>query len=309
MCHNKVINLPKGCFLFQIIKKIYKYIRLFVISFIDRDLTFYAASLSFYTIFTLIPLLLIMLTVFTSMPSFSGYYEKIQEFMFSNIMPVNSDSLMKYINGFLQNSVEMSMISFVVVIVSSLLFFQNFEYIANKIFHVKKRGFWESVTTFWTLLTLTPIGLGVSFYITGYVASLMSGSEYTSGINILPYVPYLIIWALFFLIFQISANTKINTKASLISSFITSIAFSIAKNGFIYYVFYNKAYATIYGSFSIVMFLFLWIYVSWIIFVYGLKLCYMINRVYEKRQSKAQKQPHAEPVKNSSKGEEEIEKK
>ncbi|MDQ1337156.1 MAG: rane protein, partial [Campylobacterota bacterium] len=187
-----------------IFHKFYNHVRFFIISFIDKDLTFYAASLSFYTIFTLIPLLLIVLTLFTSMPSFSDYYVKMQEFIFSNLMPVNSEALMGHINSFLQNSVEMSMISFVAVIVSSLLFFQNFEYIANKIFRAKERGIWDSVTTFWTLLTLTPIGLGVSFYITGYVASLMESSEYTAGINILPFVPYLIIWALFFLIFQIA---------------------------------------------------------------------------------------------------------
>ena len=272
----------------QNIHRLYRHVKLFIVSFIDKDLSFFAASLSFYTIFTLIPLLLIILTLFTSMPSFSDYYLKIQDFIFSNLMPVNSEALMVHINNFLQNSVEMSMISFVVVIISSLLFFQNFEYIANKIFHAKKRGIWESVTTFWTLLTLTPIGLGVSFYITGYVASLMQNSEYTAGINILPFVPYIIIWALFFLIFQISANTKIYAKASLISSFITSIVFSIAKNGFIYYVFYNKSYATMYGSFSIVMFLFLWIYASWVIFIYGLKLCYMIDRFYKNKNSKEQ---------------------
>lgn len=270
------------------INKIYEYIKFFLTSFIDKDLTFYAASLSFYTIFTLIPLLLIILTLFTSMPNFADNYDKLQEFIFSNIMPVNSEAVMGHINGFLQNSIEMSMISFVAVIISSLLFFQNFEYIANKIFHVKKRGIWESVTTFWTLLTLTPIGLGASFYITGYVANLMANNEYIPSINILPYIPYLIIWALFFLIFQISANTKIHAKASLISSFITAIVFSIAKNGFIYYVFYNKSYATMYGSFSIVMILFLWIYASWIVFIYGLKLCYLINRVYENRIAKEQ---------------------
>ncbi|MDD5373790.1 MAG: YihY family inner membrane protein [Sulfurimonas sp.] len=265
------------------IDKLYQQLKFFVAIFVDEDLAFYAASLSFYTIFTIIPLLLIILTLFTSMHSFSDYYVKIQEFIFSNLMPVNSEALMGHINGFLQNSVEMSIVSFVVVIISSLLFFQNFEYIANKIFHAKKRGLWDSVTTFWTLLTLTPIGLGVSFYITGYVANLMASSQLTADINILKYTPYLIIWALFFLIFQISANTKIYAKASLISSFITSIVFSIAKNGFIYYVFYNKSYETIYGSFSILMFLFLWIYASWIIFIYGLKLCYIINGIYQNK--------------------------
>ncbi|MDD2652136.1 MAG: YihY family inner membrane protein [Sulfurimonas sp.] len=264
-------------------KKLYEKVKLLFTLFLDKDLAFYAASLSFYTIFTLVPLLLITLTLFTSLPNFAQYYEKLRDFIFSNIMPVNSEAVMEHINGFLQNSVEMSTVSFAAVIVSSLLFFQNFEYIANKIFHAKVRGVWESVTTFWTLLTLTPIGLGVSFYITGYVANLMASSQYTAEINILPYVPYLILWALFFLVFQIAPNVKVNAKASFISSFAASVVFSIAKNLFIYYVFYNKAYETMYGSFSILMFLFLWIYASWIIFIYGLKLCHLIHSVYENK--------------------------
>ena len=163
---------------------------------------------------------------------------------------------------------------------------EGYEYIANKIFHAKSRTLWESITTYWTMLTLTPIALGASFYITGYIATLMASNSLTSGLNILPLIPYIIIWALFFLLFQISANTKINPKASLISSFLISVVFSISKNAFIYYVFLNKSYTTMYGSFAILMFLFLWIYVSWIIFIYGLKLCHIINRVYENRETK-----------------------
>ena len=261
---------------------------LFIQSFIDKELTLYAASLSFYTIFTIIPLLLIMLTLLTSLPSFAEHYETIKTFIFSNLMPVNSEAIMDHIDGFLQNSAKMGIIGLAMILVASLLFFKNFEYIANKIFHAPGRTLWESVTTYWTMLTLTPIALGVSFYITGYIATLVSNHEYTAGLNILPLVPYIIIWGLFFLIFQIGPNAKINPKASMISSFIIAIVFSISKNAFIYYVFFNKSYTTMYGSFSILMFLFLWIYVSWIIFIYGLKLCYIIDSVYKNQQSKPQ---------------------
>lgn len=258
--------------------------KIFISSFVDKELTLFAASLSFYTIFTIIPLLLIIMAILTSMPSFSEYYEKIQGFIFSNLMPVNSESVMFQINGFLQNSSKMGAIGFIVILVSSLLFFKNFEYIANRIFHARPRTLWESITTYWTLLTLTPIALGISFYITGYIATLMASNSWTSGVNILPLIPYIIIWGLFFLIFQIAANAKINPKASAISSFIVSIIFSVSKNAFIYYVFLNKSYTTMYGSFAILMFLFLWIYVSWIIFLYGLKLCHIIDEIYKKKQ-------------------------
>ena len=265
---------------------IFRHIKFFIGTFIDKELTLFAASLSFYTIFTIIPLLLIMLTLLTSLPSFAEHYETIKIFIFSNLMPVNSEVIMGHIDGFLANSAKMGVIGLLMVLVASLLFFKNFEYIANKIFHAKSRTLWESITTYWTMLTLTPIALGASFYITGYIATLMASNSLTSGLNILPLIPYIIIWALFFLLFQISANTKINPKASLISSFLISVVFSISKNAFIYYVFLNKSYTTMYGSFAILMFLFLWIYVSWIIFIYGLKLCHIINRVYENRETK-----------------------
>ena len=266
------------------IHHLYRHLKFFIYTFVDKELTLFAASLSFYTIFTIIPLLLIMLTLLTSLPSFADHYETIKVFIFSNLMPVNSEAIMGHIDGFLANSAKMGVIGLVMILIASLLFFKNFEYIANKIFHAKKRTMWESITTYWTMLTLTPIALGASFYITGYIATLMASNSITDGVDILPLIPYIIIWALFFLLFQISANVKINPRASLISSFLISVVFSISKNAFIYYVFLNKSYTTMYGSFAILMFLFLWIYVSWIIFIYGLKLCYIINRVYEKRE-------------------------
>jgi len=267
-----------------LVRKLYKEVKHFVLAFVDKELTLFAASLSFYTIFTIIPLLLIVLTLITSMPSFADNYEKVKEFIFSNLMPVQSELIMTNIDGFVANSAKMGAFGLGMILVASLLFFKNFEFIANKIFHAKARSLWESITTYWTMLTLTPIGLGISFYITGYIATLMASNEFTSGLNILPLVPYLIIWALFFLIFQIAPNAKINPKASAISSLLISIVFSASKNAFIYYVFLNKSYTTMYGSFAIVMFLFLWIYVSWIIFIYGLKLCYIIDRVYKNRE-------------------------
>ncbi len=270
----------------QKIYRLYRHLHFFVKGFVDKELTLFAASLSFYTIFTIIPLLLIMMTLLTSLPSFSDYYLKIQDFIFSNMMPVNSEVVMNQINGFLQNSSKMGMIGFIAILISSLLFFKNFEYIANRIFHAKPRTLWESITTYWTMLTLTPIALGASFYITGRIAALMATNSFTDGLDILPLIPYLIIWGLFFLLFQIAANVKVNPKASLISSFIVSVVFSVSKNAFIYYVFMNKSYTTMYGSFAILLFLFLWIYVSWIIFIYGLKLCHIIDGVYKRREAK-----------------------
>jgi len=253
------------------LKKIYFFI-------LDRELTLSAASLSFYTIFTIIPLLLIFTTVLTSMKSFEPVYFEIQNMILSNFLPVNHEIIMRYINDFLEHSLKISGVSFFILFISSLLFFQNYEYVANKIFKVKQRGFIQSVWVYILMITLTPMALGLAFSISAYLANIMAKSDLTSHIDFLSFIPYIIIWVLFFVLFKFSANEKVSIKAALRSSLIISFIFSMAKNIFIYYVFLNQIYTTLYGSFSILLFLFLWTYASWFIFLHGLRLCYYMNK-------------------------------
>ncbi len=267
------------------IKQLWRHLRFFIVNLFDIELTYYASSLSFYTIFTIIPLLVIVMTLMTTMPSFVDYYAGLKSFLLENLMPVQSEAVTAYIDTFLENSVKLGVIGFTMIIIASMLFFDNFEYIVNKIFHTKTRTIWESVTTYWTLITLTPIALTVSFYLSAKATELISEYGVSGWLNVMAIFPYIIIWALFFLIYKISVNAPVNTKAAAISSFLIAVVWTIAKNAFVYYVFYNKTYATMYGSFSILIFFFLWIYVSWIIFVYGLKLCYLIDRAKKYRQS------------------------
>lgn len=264
-------------------KRLIRHGRYYMRQLFDDELTYYASSLSFYTIFTIIPLLMIILSVATSMPSFQEYYGQLKNIMIQNLMPVHSEAITEHIDGFLKNAVKLSIVGFAMIIVASMLFFQNYEYIVSKVFHTKKRTLWASITTYWTLLTFTPLAFGLSIYFTAKAAEMLQQYGMTSWINLMAIFPYFLVWLLFFVVYKISADVFINTKAAFITSFIVAVVWSTAKNLFVFYVFYSKTYATIYGSFSVLLFTFLWIYFSWIIFVYGLKLCYLIDRLYKYR--------------------------
>lgn len=264
-------------------KRFKRHVRYYWNQLLDTELTYYASSLSFYTIFTIIPLLMIMLSIAVMMPSFQAHYDDLKTFLLENLLPMHSETISAYIDEFLHNAVRLSVVGSVMIIVASMLFFDSYEYIVNKIFHTKRRSVWQSVTTYWTLLTLTPLAFGFSIYLSTRAAIMLDKYGVTAWINVMSIFPYLIVWALFFIIYKISPNTNVNTKAAFITSFIIAAVWSVAKNGFVYYAFYNKTYSTVYGSFSILLFTFVWIYMSWIIFVYGLKLCYLIDRAYKYR--------------------------
>ncbi len=248
--------------------------------FYDPDMTIYASSLSFNTIFAIVPLLLVIFSLFIRLPSFERYSAKLKNFIFSHLIPTHQETIVHYIDTFMQNSSKMSIMGFVFVLFASVMFFQNYEHIVNKIFQSPPRSFWDSITTYWTLVTLAPIGLALSFYLSSQIQTLLDSSRYTDWIDFLSIFPYLIIWLIFFITYKISATAWIDPKAAMLSSFVSSFVWDVSKNLFVYYVVYNKTYTTLYGSFSAILFFLLWIYISWLIFLYGLKLCYLVNKKY-----------------------------
>jgi len=243
----------------------------------DPSIPHYASSLSFHTILSLIPILLITFSIFTKMPSFKEHYEKIQNFIFNSIMPAQQEAITPYLNKFMDNTGSMGSTGLIFVLYVSIMFFLDYEKIISKIFQARIRTLWESVTTYWTMLTMMPLGLAISFYLSALINGFLSSNTITNSINLLPFIPYLIIWFLFFVMYTISANIKLNRKSTVIASFVTSSIWYISKTLFVYYVAYNKTYLSIYGSFSILMFFFVWVYFSWLIYLYGAKLVQVLD--------------------------------
>ena len=264
----------------------------------DTELAHYASSLSFHTILALIPILLITFSIFTKMPSFQSYYEKVQSFIFNSLIPTQQDIVITYMGQFMENTLNMGTLGLLFVLYISVMFFLDYEKIVSKIFEVPMRSFWEAIATYWTMLTLMPLGLALSLYTSSLAQDVLLYNEVTSSINLLQFSSYFIIWLLFLVMYIISAKVKIHIKSALISSFIASLVWYASKTLFVYYVAYNKTYLSIYGSFSILLFFFLWIYFSWFIYLYGLKLCFLMN---EKERTKGEEEAEEHtPLKTDS---------
>jgi len=244
----------------------------------DPSIAHYASSLSFHTILSIIPILLISFSIFTKMPSFKEHYQKIQDFIFNSLMPAQQESISIYLNKFIENTGSMGSTGLIFVLYVSIMFFLDYEKIISKIFETNRRSLWESITTYWTMLTMMPLGLAISFYLSSIINKFLSSNEITSSINILPILPYLIIWFLFFIMYIISANKSLSKNSTLIASFVTSLVWYISKTLFVYYVAYNKTYLSVYGSFSILMFFFIWIYFSWLIYLFGAKFAFVLDK-------------------------------
>ncbi|HIP18562.1 MAG TPA: YihY family inner membrane protein [Sulfurovum sp.] len=244
----------------------------------DDRLGYYASSLSWNTIFSIIPLLVILLYVFTTLPLFQEMYDNVQQLIFANLMPTQSEVIMKNINTFIANSDKLGMVGVFYVTFAAIMFFKNYDYIVNDIFELPSRGILKSIKTYLVLIILLPTMMGASFYLSGVIQSYLDRSEITAVIHLYSIIPYTIIWSAFYIAYQLSANTRIKKRAAIVSSFIASLIWYLSKSAFVFYVVHNKTYTSVYGSISTVLFFLLWIYISWAIFLHGLRFCYLLDK-------------------------------
>ena len=219
-----------------------------------------------------------MLSVFTQMPLSDSVYDKVESLLFSNLMPTDSKLIMSYINTFVDNADQLGYIGFFYVTFAAVMFFKNYDYIVNDIFSTPSRSIVEAIKLYLLLLLIIPTLMATSVYFSSVIQTYLDKHSITSIIHLYVLIPYLIVWMMFYLAYQLSAAIHIEVSAALVSSFIASLVWYLSKSAFVFYVLHNKTYASIYGSISTFLFFFLWIYISWAIFIHGLKFCALLNK-------------------------------
>jgi len=262
----------------KIFDSIPQFVKTFYEGLFDDRIGYYASSMSWSTLFAIIPMLVILLSVFTHLPIFDDVYNDIRDLLFANLMPTHSAEIMKYIDEFVANSAKLGLVGVLYVVIATIMFFKDYDFVVNDIFETPKRKALEAFRTYTLLVLLVPIMLGVSFYISSKLQHYLDQSHITSFIHLYYFLPFLMIWGTFYVAYQLSAHTTISKRVALVSSFVTSLIWYIAKIGFVFYVTTNQTYTSIYGSISTLLFFFLWIYISWMIFLYGLRFCYLLDK-------------------------------
>lgn len=257
----------------KLLKNYYIFIKDFFYKLFDNKIAYYASSLSWDTIFALIPLMAIFVYIFTSMPIFDLLFKKFEIYLFSIVVPSNSKYILDFLEQFLNNADQLGIIGFVYVIFAVTLFFKTYDYIVNDIFETKKRNFWSAIKIYFIFLLIISISVSISIYVSFFIEENIQSNFLVDSL-----MPFAITWGIFFISYQLSPNTKVALKASISSSFIASFVWFLSKKGFILYAYYNQAYTTIYGSISIILFFFLWIYISWAIFLHGMRFCYLLDK-------------------------------
>lgn len=251
-----------------------------------------AAALAYHSIFGLIPLAIVMLLIFQSFPAYSEVGDKVKNLVYDELHLANieypapdadgtektivlTEYLDEIVDGFFEGADKgtVTFFSVLIVIWAALALLSTIERAFNNIWHVSKgRSFMHRVINYWALLTLGPLLLGLGIYASTKYAAL---GKIQQSAQIAPaIVSYIVSTVIFFLLYFVLPNTKVKAKAAIWSAAVAALVWTLAKWGFGSYVTEFIPYSQVYGVMGLVPLGVLWIFITWLIVLFGLQLTF-----------------------------------
>jgi len=256
----------------------------------QEQLPVIAGYLSYVTLMSLVPLLVVMLSVLTAFPVFIDIKIGIEKFVYSNFVPSAGDVVQNYLTGFIENASQMSTIAISFLFIAAFLLISVIDKTFNSIWkNTKKRRTITSFAMYWMVLTLGPILVGASIAVTSYIVSLVSFGDYdVFGVaNVfLRGLPLFASILAFVILYIAVPNTAVPFKYALSGALIAALLFEVAKKAFALYVTEFPSYQAIYGALAAIPILFLWVYLSWLIVLVGALITVSLQEFNEQIECK-----------------------
>ena len=231
-----------------------------------------AASLGYTSLLSLVPLLAVVFGIVAAFPVFNEWSEKLQSVIFDNFMPSTGEQIVPYLDAFLESVGNLTLPGMISLIVTALLLLIRIEAAFNRIWRVEKnRTLLNRVVMYWAVLTLVPIMIAAAAAFSAQKIIGMMGGDGVMSPGSYRLVMFVVTWLLFTSVFILVPNRRVQIKHALSGAFLSAMLFEVAKAGFVGYV-SNANYTVIYGALATIPIFLLWIYLVWIVVLFGASL-------------------------------------
>lgn len=233
-----------------------------------------ASSLTFTTLVGLVPLVTVMLAVFTAFPMFSSFQGALETYFLQSLVP---EGIAKpVLNALTQFAVKARQVGFVGLLLlgaSALALMLTIDRTLNSIWRVRKpRPITQRLLVYGAGLTLGPLALAVSLTMTSYAVSASRGfvGALPGGVNLLlGLLEFGLLGAVVAGLYRYVPNTAVRWRHAWAGGLFVALGFEIGKRGLAWYVATAPGFSAVYGAFVTLPILLLWIYLSWVIVLLG----------------------------------------
>ena len=233
-----------------------------------------ASALAYQTMLSLVPMLAVMVS-FATWLNLGEYQTHLTNFAAAHLMPAAAEAVTDYIleAGSGVRIRALGMMGAVGLVAMAVMLLLTIEQSVNEIFRCpRQRPIWKRLVGALLLLSLGPFAVGLSIYLTGrlvIIPGLFSAIK-----------PLVISIAALFIFYWTVPNTKIQFKYAFVAAFATGVLLEALKAGFAFYVTHlGSTLSYLYGTFAILPLAMVWIYLTWLIFLFGSELNAALHEV------------------------------
>lgn len=231
-----------------------------------------AASLSYTSLLSLVPLLAVVFGIVAAFPVFEDWADRLQALILDNMMPAAGEQIVPHLNTFLDSVSQLTLVGVVGLIVTAILLLNRIESAFNRIWRVEQgRTLVNRLTMYWAVLTLAPIMLAAGAAIS---AQNLFGFLETAGEApriVYRFGVFVMTWMAFATMFLLVPNRSVRIVHALAGAFLSAVLFEIAKAAFVAYA-ANTNYTVIYGAIALVPIFLFWLYLVWTVILFGASL-------------------------------------
>ena len=251
-----------------------------------------AASLTYTTLFAVVPMLTVFLVIISSIKALEPARQQLQQLIYSHFLPRTTIAFDKAFNAFTDKSSNLTVIGILFLFVTTVMMLSSIETVFNRIWRVQEtRGGIIGFMRYWTIISLGPILLGSAFAISSTVASLnvlsnnFAGYE-VNGEFILWGISFVLTILGFFILNWTIPNRSVPIKAALIAGTFSAVVFELLKNLFGVIMSNFTSYEIVYGAFAAIPIFLLWIFLSWNIVLLGVEISYGLTAFNSGKEQK-----------------------
>ena len=233
-----------------------------------------AGSLTFTTLISLVPLLTVMLALFTAFPIFSSFQVALEQYFVKSLIPANiAKPVLGALTQFASKANRLGAVGLVALGLSALALMLTIDRTLNSIWRVQRpRPFTQRLLVYWATLTAGPLVLGGSLALTSYAITtghgLLSSLPFSLAL-LFSSIEFLVMVAGVAALFRYVPNTDVRWRHALAGGVFVTLGFNVAKTLLAWYFKSVPTFSTLYGAFATVPIFLVWIYAGWVIVLLG----------------------------------------
>jgi membrane protein len=232
-----------------------------------------AGSLTFTSLLAMVPLLIIALTVISAMPMFADYSTRFKFMLLSTLVPEFAGKILTvYMRQFADNAEKLTAVGVLMLGATSLMLMATIERTFNAIWGVARSRNWlQQGVIYWSVLTLGPAVLGgcLLFWHNLFKTSrlvhhapLLAGLLQSVGAVALTA-------ASLSLLYRFVPNRFVPVRHACWGALLTALLLELAKVCFGIYIQSFASFKLVYGAFSSIPIVLVWVYCLWLVVLAG----------------------------------------